>query len=221
VTITEIHDYILFVLDKDSSGFVSDAEIDTALDRAQMTIFKHYAGNSREYQFGRPIPRVAYGVSNVVNEALSPFKEQATATPAAGSATFTISSAANEMMMVLNLIVPSTGSELVLCHDDEFFYKKKSYIFTASSDAGVAARIKEYNKGVNLILELQNTTFTTPVAINYLRRPLKPNKATSVTLEWKEPQLNEIMNEAIKILSINTQNVPATQFSSSQVNTGS
>lgn len=220
MTITEIHDYILFVLDKDAGGFVSEAEVDMALDRAQMSIFRHYMGNTREYQFGRPVSRVVYGMTNVVSEALSPFKEKATATPAAGSLTFPVSGAANEIMIVLNLTVPSTGAELVLCNDDEFFYKKKSYIFAATSDAGNAIRIKEYNKGTNIIFEVQTTSFTSPVDMNFLRRPVKPSKSGGITLEWKDVQLNEIMNEAIKILSVNTQNVTATQFSSSQVNTG-
>lgn len=218
MTIQEIHDYILFVLDKDTGGYVSSAEIDIALDRAQMSIFRHYLGNTREYQAGRPVPRAAYGITSTVDEALYPFKAQVTATPSSGIATFNFSSLVDVMSVVS---ATSSTSEIDVVNEEEFHYRRDSKIHSPSL-TGPIARLYDFNKSATTFkMQFLPASFASAVTVDVLRRPVKPSLSGTVTLEWKEPQLNEIMNEAIKILSVNTQNVPALQFGSSQVVTGS
>lgn len=218
MTIQEIHDYILFVLDKDSGGYVSSAEIDIALDRAQMSIFRHYLGNTREYQPGRPVPRAAYGMTSIVDEALYPFKAQVTATPSSGAATFNVSAIEDLMFLVC---ASTSNSEIEVVNEEEFHYRNTSSIHSPSL-TGPIARVYDYSKaGGTFRMQFLPVSFASPVVIDVLRRPVQPNLTGGVTLEWKEPQLNEIMNEAIKILSVNTQNVPALQFGASQVASGS
>lgn len=215
MTIQEIHDYILFVLDKDSGGYVSSAEIDIALDRAQMSIFRHYLGNTREYQPGRPVPRAAYGITSTVDEALYPFKSQITATPSTGIATFTLTT---DLMSIVS--AASSNVEIDIVNEEEFHYRKDSKIHNPSL-TGPIARVYDYNKSTSFKMQVLPASFASPVVVDVLRRPVKPSLSGTATLEWKEPQLNEIMNEAIKILSVNTQNVPALQFGASQVASGS
>lgn len=218
MTIQEIHDYILFVLDKDSGGYVSSAEVDIALDRAQMSIFRHYLGNTREYQPGRPVPRAAYGMTSIVDEALYPFKAQVTATPSAGNATFNVSAIEDLMFLVC---ASTSNSEIEVVNEEEFHYRNTSSIHSPSL-TGPIARVYDYSKAAGTFrMQFLPVSFASPVVIDVLRRPVQPNLTGGVTLEWKEPQLNEIMNEAIKILSVNTQNVPALQFGASQVASGS
>lgn len=194
---------------------MSSAEIDISLDRAQMSIFRHYFGNTREYQPGRPVPRVAYGITSTVDEALYPFKSQITATPSTGIATFTLTT---DLMSIVS--AASSNVEIDIVNEEELHYRKDSKIHNPSL-TGPIARVFDYNKSTSFKMQVLPASFASPIVVDVLRRPLKPSLSGTVTLEWKEPQLNEIMNEAIKILSVNTQNVPALQFGASQVASGS
>lgn len=222
MTISEIHDYILFILDKEQGGFVSDAEIDMALDRAQMTIFRHYLGNTRQYQPGRPVAPVTYGMTSVVNEALTPFKARITATPSSGALTY---SGGNfeETMAIVSASFTNDDSEkqdIPIVAEEEFYYRHTSRIHRVS-EAFPILQITSYDSGVSISAEVAPAAVTADITLDILKRPTKPSKSTSTDLDWKEPQINEIMNEAIRILSTNTQNTLAGQFGTQQVISGS
>lgn len=76
MTIKETHDFINFILNKETSGYVSHADIDKALDRAQMSKFVELYGNPKGYQPGRPIPLMAYGQTQKINDDLRYFKKR-------------------------------------------------------------------------------------------------------------------------------------------------
>tara|TARA_Y100001937_G_scaffold29821_1_gene42965 strand:+ start:3325 stop:4203 length:879 start_codon:yes stop_codon:yes gene_type:complete len=76
MTIKQIHDYITFVLNKEISGYVSPSDIDKALDRAQMSKFVELVGNPKGYQPGRPIPPIAYGMTQKISDDLRFFKRR-------------------------------------------------------------------------------------------------------------------------------------------------
>ena len=84
MTIKEIHDYIVFILNKETTGYVSHNDIDTAIDRGQMSKFMELYGNPKQYQPGRPIPPIAYGQTQKISDDLRFFKrrEQFTSTSA-------------------------------------------------------------------------------------------------------------------------------------------
>ena len=84
MTIKEIHDYIVFILNKETTGYVSHNDIDTAIDRGQMSKFMELYGNPKQYQPGRPIPAIAYGQTQKISDDLRFFKrrEQFTSTSA-------------------------------------------------------------------------------------------------------------------------------------------
>lgn len=222
MTIQEIHDYILYILDKEQGGYVSSDEIDMALDRAQMTIFRHYLGNTRQYQVGREIPPVAYGMTAVVNEALMPFRT--TTSTAASSQTINYTFGTEPISFIAVDYTTAAGGyvQAEVVAQEEFDYRRDSIVHAPSEEYPVVD-FMAYNKsalGVTLRYlpgTLSGRTFT----IHYLRRPVAPDLGTSVTLEWNEIQLNEIMNEAIQILSTNTQNQIAAGFGNNKVNTGS
>jgi hypothetical protein len=63
---------------------VSHNDIDTAIDRGQMSKFMELYGNPKQYQPGRPIPPIAYGQTQKISDDLRFFKrrEQFTSTSA-------------------------------------------------------------------------------------------------------------------------------------------
>ena len=74
MTIKEIHDYIVFILNKETTGYVSHNDIDVAIDRGQMSKFMELFGNPKLHQPGRPIPPVAYGQTQKISDDLRFFK---------------------------------------------------------------------------------------------------------------------------------------------------
>ena len=74
MTIKEIHDYIVFILNKETTGYISHGDIDAAIDRCQMSKFMELYGNPKQYQPGRPIPPIAYGQTQKISDDLRYFK---------------------------------------------------------------------------------------------------------------------------------------------------
>lgn len=76
MTIKEIHDFIVFILNKEATGYVSHTDIDVALDRSQLSKFVDLYSNPKGHQPGRPVPPIAYGQTQKVNDDLRFFKKR-------------------------------------------------------------------------------------------------------------------------------------------------
>ena len=76
MTIKEIHDYIVFILNKETTGYISHGDIDAAIDRGQMSKFMELYSNPKLHQPGRPIPPVAYGQTQKISDDLRFFKHR-------------------------------------------------------------------------------------------------------------------------------------------------
>ena len=76
MTIKEIHDYIVFILNKETTGYISHDDIDAAIDRGQMSKFMELYSNPKLHQPGRPIPPVAYGQTQKISDDLRFFKHR-------------------------------------------------------------------------------------------------------------------------------------------------
>jgi len=71
-----------FIIDKVAQAWYSPPELDDILERGQMAWFIELYGNPRQYQPGRYVPNMAYGVSQKINDSLTPFKMTAAFTSA-------------------------------------------------------------------------------------------------------------------------------------------
>ena len=73
IDIKEVHDDILFQLNKPMHGYLSPGKIDIALNRAQRVEFKNLTGNVSEMRPGQPLVSQAYGLVQSINNELDPF----------------------------------------------------------------------------------------------------------------------------------------------------
>ena len=76
MTIKEIHDFIVFILNKEATGYVSHVDIDKAIDRAQLSKFNELYSNPKMHQPGRAIPPIAYGQTQKIVDDLRFFKRR-------------------------------------------------------------------------------------------------------------------------------------------------
>lgn len=220
MTIQEIHNFILLLLNKHNTGYSTPEEIDSALDRAQMWYFNKLTGHVEEYQPGRPVPRVAYGMTSVVHDHLAPFKSQSTS----DSNSSGLVSLGNDYMNII--AVRKNNAMVPIISEDELGIRLESYIFAPSSTEPVALIS---SKAVQLYPKETHTT----LAIDYLERPAKPvfgytqsgrtityNSGTSTQMEWNEPALNAIIMRAVQYLGVNLEDQLAISYSEGKIQQG-
>lgn len=221
MTIQEIHNFILLLLNKHNTGYVTPEEIDSVLDRAQMWYFNKLVGNIEEYQPGRPIARVAYGMTSTIHDHLAPFKGISTS----ASNSSGVVSLPSDYMYVIS--VRKNSSSVPIISEDELGIRLESYIFAPSSTEPVAlisgkGQVKLYPEEVHSSL-----------SIDYLSRPAKPvfgytqsgrtityNSGTSTQMEWNEPALNAIIMRAVQYLGVNLEDQLAISYSEGKIQQG-
>ena len=118
MTIKETHNLITFVLNKEVSGYVSPTDIDRALDRAQMSKFVELYGNPKGYQPGRPIPPIAYGMTQKIADDLRRFKKVENYTTSIGAGNIIdLTALADEYLHLIGL---NNTQQLVSHHKTNF-----------------------------------------------------------------------------------------------------
>lgn len=221
MNINDIHNVILFYINKAQQGFITHEEIDLALDRAQMVLFDQYHTNPK-------IPAKAqtelYGESQRIDDSLSPFKMKYTfngvATP---SGVITLPS---DYMHFISLYTTTYNGQLgrnvyssvQVLSEDELIERLESQVIPISVDDPVA--IMNSQNRIQLFPEVASTG-----AIYYFRRPLVPKFAytqvgrvitydsgNSVQLEWREMDINNIIVIALQYYGLNLTSQDIVQF---------
>jgi hypothetical protein len=221
MTIQEIHNFVLLLLNKHNTGYAAPSEIDDALDRAQMWYFNRVYGNIEEYQPGRPVPRVAYGMTSAVHDHLAPFKAQSTS----DSNSSGVVSLPSDYMHVI--AIRKNNAPVPIVSEDELGIRLDSYIFAPSSTEPVALI-----SGKGQIQLYPKETHST-LSIDYLARPDKPvfgytqsgrtityASGSSTQMEWNEPALNAIIMRAVQYLGVNLEDQIAVGYTEGKIQQG-
>lgn len=221
MTIQDIHNFILLLLNKHNTGYSTPSEIDDALDRAQIWYFNRVYGNIEEYQPGRPSPRVAYGMTIAVHDHLAPFKNIYTS---ASTSTGLVTLPSDYMHLIH---VSNYNVSVPVLSEDELSYRMSSYIAAPTSNEPVA--IISGKGKVQLYPKQQYST----LEIHYLERPAKPvfgftqsgrtityDSGTSTQMEWNEPALNAIIMRAVQYLGVNLEDQLAVSYAEGKIQQG-
>lgn len=73
MTIDTAYEFVKDLANKEQKGFIPSATFNRYAERAQMEVFMQRYGNPREYQPGRPIPRITYSSTQKIHDDLRPF----------------------------------------------------------------------------------------------------------------------------------------------------
>lgn len=203
-----------FIIDKQQQAWYSPPEKDDMLDRAQMSYFMELYGNPRQYQPSRYVPSISYGVSQKINDSLSPFKVIAAFT---ADATGIITLPSNYVhLLALNTSEVLAGGTVVLrpvqpLNEDELIERLESQLCPVSVSDPVC--ILNSEKKIQLFPEVAQVG-----KLYYLRKPAAPvfgytqsgrvityDPLTSTQLEWDDPSVNTIMLKALSFIGINLQ----------------
>ena len=224
--IEDTHEMILFMLDKTQQEYVSHERIDDALHMAQMQRFMELYGNLKQYQPGRPIANVAYGMTQKVDDELKKFKTTETYTTATDAlVNFSSLSASYAHLLSLRIVYTENSVErqsgVKVLSEDQIAQRINSQIVAPTDNEPVALI-------GNTSIQLFPDNKAHSVIVSYLRLPTKPkyaysvgsdgrtvtfDSANSVDLEFPDTSYNDIVMKALNILSVNTKDSFLNQYS--------
>jgi hypothetical protein len=245
-SISDIHRLIRLLLNKEQTGHHSPEEFDDLLDVAQMSVFNDLYGNRKQYASGRPVPPVALGVTQGVNDALLPFRValEFNANPYTlgtndfGTGTDGILRIPSNYIHLSTLytttFVAALGKNktqrVTVLNEDQLADRLDSFLLTPSETHAVAILAQRDDTGTRI--QFYPNTGKTGYG-SYMRRPLKPkfsytlagrvvtyDQATSVQLEWGEEILNEVILQTLALLGVNLQDMNALQYAESKLQAG-
>jgi hypothetical protein len=208
--INEVHDYIQFFLKKENGGYVSHEEIDKALDMASMNKFTELFGNVKQYQPGRPVPSVSYGISIRIHEDLRKFKMKSVL--GTGATANGVVALPSDYFHIVNLILTysdaANGQQYApvkIINENELAQRLDSQILKPTQERPICVI------GATSIQVYPSVAFAGE--FSYLKRPAKPkynytvsgrqqifNPTGSQDLEWPDDCTADIINKALVIL---------------------
>lgn len=216
-----IHDTILFYLNKEQQIFLTHAEIDQVLDKAQLALFNQYHTNPK---LPAKVQTSVYGESQRIDDALSPFKDKYTFTTndtPGGVVTLPVN-----YMHLLSLYTTQYSNQLQrnvyngvqVLNEEELIERLNSQVIPVSADDPIAIMNKQ-NK-IQLFPEQ-----STNGGVYYLRRPVAPvfaftqsgrtityNQGGSTQLEWRDMDVNNIISIALSYYGLNMSAQDVIQF---------
>ena len=227
MNINDVHRVILFILDKEQNGFISHDEIDDQLDRAQMVLFNNYFVNPKIPASAQP---QIYSENQRIHDSLSPFKDRYTFTNTP-SGVVTLPSDFMHLLSLYTTLYSSTLSRNIyssvqILNEEELIERLESQVIPVSADDPIGIMNKQ-NK-IQLFPETAQSG-----GVYYMRKPLKPvfgytqsgrnvtyNSGTSIQLEWKESDIQNIIVIALSYLGINLSSADIVQYSEGKIAQG-
>jgi hypothetical protein len=112
MTIDQVHKFIDFIVKKSNAGgYITPAEKDLLLNRAQIQYFNKLYGNQNDYRYDRPVPKISYAVTEKISDSLAPFLSNKLVVSIDQNGRFSTSSLDNffHLAAVSNTVVDTPG----------------------------------------------------------------------------------------------------------------
>lgn len=228
MNIDEVYTFVRSLANKDQSGYLKSAQFNQYAERAQMEVYMKRYGNPAEYQPGRPIPRVAYDMTQKIHDDLLPFITPFTMNvdkfgrgkyPVdymhVSAFTYTVHKDDGDSKVV----------ELEVIPDAKLGYRLSSPVVKPSKEYPICSMYGPYIQFYPSNLAV--------VKLSYLRKPVKPiwaftivdgrelyDSANSVQLEFPEDVQNEICVRILSYFGISIRETDVTQYAETKASQG-
>lgn len=243
MTIQEVHERINFELNKPIGGYIPTEKVDMVLDRAQMAELNYLLGNDREYQPGRAISRVGYGVNRKIHQDLMHLKQTIefnadnyASTNQRGTGPSGIIVLPSNFLYLTGLSDSSRRPIEVVSEDKIMDIVNSELIAPSSTEryAVLGGKGGTYNSVTFTTYKIQ--TFPEEAFagyINYIKRPATPvyaytlsgrtltyDSANSQDLEWPDNVVERIINRALAMLGEHLKESNVSQYNEAKNQTG-
>lgn len=216
---------VQFVTNKAQQGYISPVQFNLVINEAQIGFLNYLLGQFQSYQYGRPVPRVQWGMNEIVRQRITPLIGPAsTLTPdSTGFSIYPANFQQGDAMWTPSLqrirFVPQ--HKLYSYLNSQIDPINANPIFTIESGGFRFYPNNNYNN-TSIGTALLNYVSTPPQIIwNYTTdtngRPVY-TAAGSQGLVWYETDCFEIVTRALKMIGVNLDSVQVGQFAN-EINT--
>jgi hypothetical protein len=221
MNINDVHKTILYFVNKEQNAFITPAEIDLVLDKAQMVLFNQYHTNPK---LPSNVQAKNYGDSQRIDDALSAFKSKYTFTSLTSPAGLvTLPADYMHLISMFTTVYNSTlgrnvYSSVQVMNEEELIERLESQVIPVTADDAVA--IMNSQNRIQLFPEAPATG-----GVYYFKRPAVPvfgytqsgrtityNPLTSTQLEWRDADIMNIIVIALSYYGLNMSSEMITQF---------
>jgi hypothetical protein len=225
MTIDEVHKFIDFIAKKSNAGgYITPAEKDLLLNRAQIQYFNKLYGNQNDYRYDRPVPKITYAVTEKISNSLSVFLSDPTALTIDSNG---LVNTPTDLFQTVSITHTISGVDYEITRVEQ---DRVANNLTSSIEAPDA----KYPIYVQLRTKLQFYPKSLATAtITYLKEPTdmvwgytivsgRPvyNSLTSVQPLWKDMDMNEIIYLALSYIGVNLKDPEVSQFANVKTQTG-
>jgi len=112
MTIDQVYKFVNFIIKKSNSGgYLTPDEFNLIINRAQIQYFNKLYGNQNDYRYDRPVPKIAYAITEKISDSLAPFLSNKTVVSIPGSGRVSKSSIDRffHMVALSNTVIDSPG----------------------------------------------------------------------------------------------------------------
>jgi hypothetical protein len=225
MTIDQVYKFVDFIIKKSNSGgYLTPDEFNLIINRAQIQYFNKLYGNQNDYRYDRPVPKIAYAITEKISNSLSPFLSDSTALVVDGNGQVNIPSDLFQTVSITHTI-DGIEYEITRVEQDRIANNLSSYYDSPTSDFPIYSQLRTkfqfYPKNL------------ATASLFYLRKPTDMvwgytmsgaipvyDSATSVQPLWKDMDMNEIIYIALSYIGVNLKDPDVSQFAQLKTQTG-
>ena len=225
MTIDQVYKFVDFIIKKSNSGgYLTPDEFNLIINRAQIQYFNKLYGNQNDYRYDRPVPKIAYAITEKISNSLSPFLSDSTALVVDGNGQVNIPSDLFQTVSITHTI-DGIEYEITRVEQDRIANNLSSYYDSPTSDFPIYSQLRTkfqfYPKDLATasLFYLKKPTDMVWGYTTVSGRPVY-NSGTSVQPLWKDMDMNEIIYIALSYIGVNLKDPDVSQFAQLKTQTG-
>jgi hypothetical protein len=194
------------------------------INRAQIQYFNKLYGNQNDYRYDRPVPKIAYAITEKISNSLSPFLSDSTALVIDGNGQVNIPSDLFQTVSITHTI-DNIEYEITRVEQDRIANNLSSYYDAPTSDFPIYSQLRTKfqfypkNLATASLFYLKKPTDMVWGYTTVSGRPVY-NSGTSVQPLWKDMDINEIIYIALSYIGVNLKDGDVSQFAQLKTQTG-
>jgi hypothetical protein len=225
MTIDQVYKFVDFIIKKSNSGgYLTPDEFNLIINRAQIQYFNKLYGNQNDYRYDRPVPKIAYAITEKISNSLSPFLSDSTALVVDGNGQVNIPSDLFQTVSITHTI-DGIEYEITRVEQDRIANNLSSYYDAPTSDFPIYSQLRTKfqfypkNLATASLFYLKKPTDMVWGYTTVSGRPVY-NSGTSVQPLWKDMDMNEIIYIALSYIGVNLKDPDVSQFAQLKTQTG-
>jgi len=225
MTIDQVFKFVDFIIKKSNSGgYLTPDEFNLIINRAQIQYFNKLYGNQNDYRYDRPVPKIAYAITEKISNSLSVFLSDSTTLTIDANGQVNIPS---DLFQTVSLTKTISGIdyEITRVEQDRVANNLTSAYDAPDTEFPIYTQLRTKfqfypkNLGSANLYYLKKPTDMVWAYTIVSNRP-QYDAANSVQPLWKDMDMNEIIYIALSYVGINLKDGEVSQFAQLKTQTG-